>query len=235
MDVTTVKLRNRGVTITIADNTRFIGKDIKIGTSEYTERDEAIIEAVNAGGTGAALARAFGVSRQRIKQITDRLIKEGKLTHTTRTVMGVINEHRKRESLEAKYGTDTRAIDEQILDMLRNKLKNLQGNAKRRGNAFDLRLVDLMPLPTHCPVIGIKLNPFNSTGFADDAISIDRVIPDLGYVKGNIVICSFRANRIKNDATVEELGMIYNYYLTRELTNQERVSLDSRKINLDIE
>lgn len=189
------------------------------GTPEHADRENAIIEAVNAGGSGAALARDFGLSRQRVKQLIDNLIKEGRLTHTTRTVMGVLHEREKRAALALRYGTDISLHDEQVVAVIRKKLNRLKQNVRKRGIDFNLQLVDLLPMPTHCPVIGIKLNPFNSTGFADDAISIDRIIPSLGYVKGNIVVCSFRANRIKNDATVEELGMIYQYYLTLQRTS----------------
>lgn len=37
---------------------------------------------------------------------------------------------------------------------------------------------------------------------------MDRVIPELGYVKGNVEIISYRANRLKNDATYHELRAI---------------------------
>jgi hypothetical protein len=36
-------------------------------------------------------------------------------------------------------------------------------------------------------------------------ISVDKLIPELGYVKGNIVFCSRRANSIKNDLSLKEL------------------------------
>ena len=44
------------------------------------------------------------------------------------------------------------------------------------------------------------------------APSLDRLIPKLGYVKGNIVIVSTRANTIKRDATPEELMKIAKFY-----------------------
>lgn len=40
---------------------------------------------------------------------------------------------------------------------------------------------------------------------------MDRIIPELGYTKGNVVVISFRANRLKNDATYEELRALADY------------------------
>ena len=44
------------------------------------------------------------------------------------------------------------------------------------------------------------------------APSLDRLIPELGYVKGNIAVVSTRANIIKRDATPEELMKVAKFY-----------------------
>lgn len=41
----------------------------------------------------------------------------------------------------------------------------------------------------------------------DDVWSIDRVVPEKGYVYTNIVICSNKANRIKSDMTSDEMKL----------------------------
>ena len=38
-------------------------------------------------------------------------------------------------------------------------------------------------------------------------ISLDRIIPHKGYVKGNVVLCSGQANLIKNDQTLADLKL----------------------------
>lgn len=35
--------------------------------------------------------------------------------------------------------------------------------------------------------------------------SVDRIEPSLGYIQSNVVVCCYRCNRIKNDATPDEL------------------------------
>lgn len=41
--------------------------------------------------------------------------------------------------------------------------------------------------------------------------TLDRIIPNKGYVKGNIQIISQRANVIKNDASAEEIMKVAKY------------------------
>ena len=42
--------------------------------------------------------------------------------------------------------------------------------------------------------------------------SFDRIDPKKGYTKNNIVIVSTRANRIKSDATVDEIRKVADFY-----------------------
>ena len=42
--------------------------------------------------------------------------------------------------------------------------------------------------------------------------SVDRIIPKKGYVQGNLIWVSYRANRIKTDATIKELNQLSKFY-----------------------
>jgi hypothetical protein len=75
---------------------------------------------------------------------------------------------------------------------------------------FNLELADIV-VPTECPVLGIPIIPFCGK-FAPNSPSIDRIDSSKGYTKDNIIVVSFRANCIKNNATVEELEKIYKFY-----------------------
>jgi len=76
--------------------------------------------------------------------------------------------------------------------------------AKKKGLPFNLDLSDIF-IPEFCPVLThIRLNNSNSRlGF--DSPTVDRLIPQLGYVKGNVRVISWRANNIKTDASWQEL------------------------------
>ena len=93
-------------------------------------------------------------------------------------------------------------------------LTRVKSKCKRRGIPFDLSYDDII-IPDTCPILGIPLTFGNALKHAsptDNSPSLDRVIPSLGYVKGNVVVISQRANRIKNDSSLEELVKIVNYY-----------------------
>lgn len=67
---------------------------------------------------------------------------------------------------------------------------------------------DHIVIPSVCPVLGIELL---AKGPRDNTPSLDRIIPALGYVPSNIRVISFRANRIKSDATAAELRAVLEY------------------------
>lgn len=77
----------------------------------------------------------------------------------------------------------------------------------------NITLEDL-EIPEVCPVLGIPLKSWgenNIGGYKEDSPSIDKFIPELGYVKGNITIISFKANLLKRDGTLEEIEKLYEW------------------------
>jgi hypothetical protein len=84
-------------------------------------------------------------------------------------------------------------------------LYQVRARAKKLGLPFNLSLDDIQ-IPEVCPILGIPLaRNEGKLGPAHNSPSVDRVIPELGYVKGNVQIISTRANVMKNDASPEEL------------------------------
>lgn len=60
-----------------------------------------------------------------------------------------------------------------------------------------------------CPLLNIKLTYESFTGNTpDNYATLDKIDPNKGYVEGNVQIVSFRANTLKNNATLEELKLI---------------------------
>ena len=89
-------------------------------------------------------------------------------------------------------------------------LRTARSNAKRDGKDFSIELEDLPDIPDVCPVLGIPMSLESDN--KDFVPSLDRIDNSKGYVKGNIILISRRANRLKFDATPEELRMLADFY-----------------------
>lgn len=84
--------------------------------------------------------------------------------------------------------------------------------AKLQGREFDIEVEDIV-IPRTCPYLGVPLTAVTEgTSYSP---SIDRIDTNRGYVKGNIEVISRLANRMKNNATVEELLLFANGVNTR--------------------
>ena len=92
-------------------------------------------------------------------------------------------------------------------------LSRIKFRAKAIGVPFDLDIADIV-IPPVCPVLGIPIVDQardGRQGYNVKSASVDRILGDLGYVKGNIRVISNRANMLKSDATVEELLAVVAY------------------------
>jgi len=85
-----------------------------------------------------------------------------------------------------------------------------KARAKKAGVPFNITAADVV-IPQTCPVLGLSLL-VGQTQASDQSPSLDRVVPLLGYVRGNILVISNRANRIKNNATIPELRRVANFF-----------------------
>lgn len=84
-----------------------------------------------------------------------------------------------------------------------------KARAKRKGVPFNIEQSDLR-VPETCPVLGVQLIRIGGRR-TDASPSVDRTKPELGYVKGNVQVISWRANNLKSNATVEELKAVLRY------------------------
>ena len=96
----------------------------------------------------------------------------------------------------------------------RNKIKRIENpelfmlraaksRAKRKNLDFNIELSDIV-IPEFCPVLNIKLNT-SPNNPSENSPSLDRIIPELGYVKGNVRVISHLANSMKSSASPSQL------------------------------
>lgn len=100
-------------------------------------------------------------------------------------------------------------------------LERIRSKCNKNDIPFDLTIEDLA-IPERCPVLGIPLkfgvktdSVFRNKRGVEvpyDSPSVDRIIPEKGYVKGNIIIVSYRANMLKGDASLEEIVALSDFY-----------------------
>ena len=87
-------------------------------------------------------------------------------------------------------------------------------NARARSKKLNLPKCDLtlkyleqLPFPEVCPVLGITID----TSSRETSLSLDRIKSELGYVQGNVQFISMKANRMKQETSIEEFELLLNY------------------------
>lgn len=95
----------------------------------------------------------------------------------------------------------------------RNPEKAMLQRARRRARAigveFSLNLSDIT-IPERCPVLGLRLS--RSDGNPHTSPSLDRINNAKGYVRGNVLVVSQLANRIKGAFALSDLKKVVNFY-----------------------
>jgi len=81
--------------------------------------------------------------------------------------------------------------------------------AKENNIDFAITEEDIK-IPEICPVFGYGIK-HNSGSKQDNSISLDRIDNSKGYTKDNIAVISWKANRLKNNATIEDLRKLLKY------------------------
>ena len=146
------------------------------------------------------------VSKQRVEQV---LKKNG----IKNTAIWRNNREKKRlEKLEKRYGKQFFDVDRKrdvIYQIVSDKFRSKKYNAISAGIEWDIDFGDL-EFPVTCPILGIEIDYWADTR-QENSVSFDRIDSTKGYVKGNVLIMSWRANRIKNDGTAEEHKKIYEF------------------------
>lgn len=175
---------------------------IKIKNSYNWKQEAAKLKVLSLEGkTLQELGDIYGVSKERIRQILNKYYPD--LSRKSRGVSVKATEKRKKylESLYHRTGRDTYHCSDIQREMARRFSRKKQ-NAKRSKWDWLITPTDI-EFPLICPILGIELDWF-SEYTQENSPSFDRVDPTKGYIPGNVIICSWRANRIKNDGSAEE-------------------------------
>lgn len=85
-----------------------------------------------------------------------------------------------------------------------------KARAKMRGIEFTISREDII-IPSHCPVFHIPL-VVSEGRMQENSPSLDRIDSSKGYIPGNVIVVSLRANHLKGDGTPDELIRIGTFF-----------------------
>lgn len=120
----------------------------------------------------------------------------------------ITNKHRRWQRENAPRLNGKKVVRRSKLNE-RYMLNSARERAKKSGVPFDITVDDIF-IPDICPVLGIPLRVASGKAAAYSP-SLDKIIPALGYVRGNICVISHRANKLKRDGTLAEIEAIAKY------------------------
>ena len=137
-----------------------------------------------------------------------------------------INEHSKEYYQENKEKIIERNKQYRLENKERWMCTTSKVRAKQKNLPFNLSteyLKEIWPEDNKCPALGINMKKGDFC-VADHSPTLDRIIPKLGYIKGNVQVVSALANRIMSDATVNQVMAVAKHYekITKELENGKK-------------
>jgi hypothetical protein len=105
--------------------------------------------------------------------------------------------------------------EEYELNIIKYKLSSAKQRAKKNNLPFSITeqdIKDVWPIDNKCPALDIEFIIGGHDTMNYDSPSLDRIIPNKGYVKGNIQIVSALANGIMSNATPEQVIKVGQYF-----------------------
>ena len=109
-------------------------------------------------------------------------------------------------------------INNPIRSRARSVPNSMMHRSRRQGTEFDgdyftfERVMDMMNSQDRCLACNVLFDHrFGNGSDREQHVSFDRVSPKKGYVKGNVQMICYRCNRMKNDATIQDLENLLAY------------------------
>tara|TARA_R110000822_G_scaffold68799_1_gene167469 strand:- start:12 stop:491 length:480 start_codon:yes stop_codon:yes gene_type:complete len=147
------------------------------------------------------------------KQELLTLLAEGASLHIIGMKYGVSRQRMYQVLSSLDIPTSSRTRKRMYLNDPKMQWLNRMLSYKKVPRQLRQEFLEEIDLPDTCPVLGSPLDYTANKGTrSDNSPSIDQVIAGGGYSLDNILVISWRANRIKNDSTVAELKKITDFY-----------------------
>lgn len=112
---------------------------------------------------------------------------------------------------KCKHKGSTKSIHESYTGYIRNLIRHIKHRASKTGIPYNLDAQYCIDLWDRQNGLCFYTDSISVIGNSNDkrhnnlSPSLDKIVPELGYTKGNVVWCQQRINVMKNDATLEEM------------------------------
>jgi hypothetical protein len=143
-----------------------------------------------------------GIHKKRINKKTNQEFKEGDICDDGKIFFTYVGQEKTKDGYVGEYWGDKEQF-------LRRKISNTVSQIIRRSKNKKIKcdldmeyMINIFPADYICPALGIKMF---WGGNSMSSPSVDRILPDFGYVKGNVAWISGRANTKKLSRTPEVL------------------------------
>lgn len=137
----------------------------------------------------------------------------------------------RQKEMQKERATKVKERQEKYYKTKDGRITRLLSNARRRARdnnlECDLDLDFLRSIaPDNCPVFGFPLDWTNwgeMNQIANESSpSLDKINPNKGYTKENVIFLSWKANRLKSNATHEELQTLATWLKEFESKQNDR-------------
>lgn len=123
---------------------------------------------------------------------------------------GRFDEYRFSYCTECRSASIARRNKGQSLEWtIKDRVQRIKASCKRKSIEFNLtkEYIEAMYFSQNgrCFYTDVEMEWRYGNQLQRHSISVDKICPDVGYIQGNVVLCSHKANSIKSDLTMEEL------------------------------
>lgn len=100
-------------------------------------------------------------------------------------------------------------LNSSIEKFLNDKYNRLKTRAIKNNTPFDLKKEDFINIFLNqngiCFYTDEKMEIRVGKGYSRNSLSVDKIIPEKGYILNNVVFCTVKSNTTKNDLTLDEI------------------------------
>ena len=133
------------------------------------------------------------------------------------------NKEKAKEDRKKYYQENKEKINERNTEYYKNNRdenkvvymnRTVRARAKKKNLPYDIDedyLKSIWPEDNKCPALGLEFSR-TGEGLKSTSLSLDRLVPELGYVKGNLAIVSMLANQIMSNATPDQVIAVGNFF-----------------------